>query len=102
VELCYMGTERSKRGSRPVRRVFLWEDGRTLFQGNAEAFSVHLIEKFGLKAGYLSVAPVVHNVLCALGHRLQTRGPIVNPGVGGSKKSAPESEVVSSGASKVA
>lgn len=92
VELCYMGTE--KRAGKPLRRVFLWETEKELLQGNAEGFAEHLMGKFQIPGGYNSVAALVHRILCDLGYRLRDPGPVVNPGVGGSKKSEPEVHVV--------
>lgn len=71
----YAGTERSSRG--PNRRVFEWEDGSSVYRGNAEAFILHLGTKFSLE--------LKPEHACYVHALLREFGEVVLPSKGGKK-----------------
>ncbi|MFZ3020255.1 MAG: hypothetical protein WA051_01895 [Minisyncoccia bacterium] len=65
----YAGIDESPNRPGRMRRVFLWEDGDEIKMGNAEAFVMHLGQKFGKKLKPAD-ASAVHALLRELGESL--------------------------------
>lgn len=65
----YAGQD-DKPDGRGKRRVFIWQAGEEIVMGNAEAFIVHLNEKFGMVLP-LSASSALHELLRALGEQVK-------------------------------
>lgn len=68
----YAGVEETRPGI--MRRLFLWEAGDEVLMGNAEAFVLHLIDRFDLPLKRsTSHASSIHRLLRALGEPVNER-----------------------------
>lgn len=59
---CYHGKEKVPGRTGPARRVFHWKEKEVEIAGNAEAFLIHMCEKFGLQLKPTSTY-MIHSVL---------------------------------------
>jgi hypothetical protein len=86
---CYAGTEQHGRGG--PRRVFVWKTTESKM-GNAEAFALHLIEKFGLIRTTRAVTVQICALLVELGERMKPDTPKVATGLQTGRFREPEPE----------
>lgn len=78
------------------RRVFIWEDGDAIKMGNAEAFALHLADRFELLPD-TGRASQIHGLLRELGEKVNSypeKRSKPTPGVGTFSQPEPEEWVI--------